>query len=399
MSFIERLRFLMDERNVTAYRLTKDIGISSSLLSMWAKNPDTKPTVTIVAKISDYFQVSMDWLIKGEGDINAQLQAHPQTREDGTINKFGEEDSDIIISEIVERIVAVLAEHKMTAKELCFQLGISQSAISEWKKGKIKPSVVTLISISLIFDLSFDWLFLGEGEKYRLASKTNAATDCECLGRQLTVDELTILSHYNEITNGGKVELQKIASRMAASINNKDRKSSLAVGDISAEKTPPERKMATHDEIREKSRLAVNETQKPYIMEEKPTRQVLVLEYPASAGYGNYLSDDDHGEMLTFDEDIIPRGTDYGVRISGDSMEPDIKDGSIVWVESTPLIEIGEIGLFVYDGEFLCKKLEVDRKGKCIKLVSLNKKYPPLKIQGPECEDLRTIGRVLRQRI
>ncbi len=114
----------------------------------------------------------------------------------------------------------------------------------------------------------------------------------------------------------------------------------------------------------------------------------------ASAGLGNYLIDDDDSfEMLDINETDIPSGAEIGVRIAGDSMEPQIKDGSIVWVETKPSIENGQIGIFILNGEAFCKKLDIDYNKKSVSLLSLNKQYKPIKIN--EGDELRTVGRVL----
>lgn len=72
------------------------------------------------------------------------------------------------------------------------------------------------------------------------------------------------------------------------------------------------------------------------------------------------------------------RKADFALRISGDSMEPEISDGSIVLVKQQKNIYSGQIGIFLYDGEIRCKKFYKNKKN--ITLVSLNKQYPPLSI-------------------
>ena len=47
----------------------------------------------------------------------------------------------------------------------------------------------------------------------------------------------------------------------------------------------------------------------------------------------------------------FPAEADFGVRVSGNSMEPVYHDGQIVWVERCETLSIGQVGVFVYDGE------------------------------------------------
>lgn len=51
-----------------------------------------------------------------------------------------------------------------------------------------------------------------------------------------------------------------------------------------------------------------------------------------SAGTGEFLEEGNF-EMVSFPEKSVPKGADFGVRVSGDSMEPVYHDGQIVWVE------------------------------------------------------------------
>ena len=69
-----------------------------------------------------------------------------------------------------------------------------------------------------------------------------------------------------------------------------------------------------------------------------------------SAGTGAFL-DEGNFEMLEFPADKVPTGADFGVRVSGNSMEPTYHDGQIVWVRECESLSPGEVGVFIYDGE------------------------------------------------
>lgn len=95
--------------------------------------------------------------------------------------------------------------------------------------------------------------------------------------------------------------------------------------------------------------------------------QVPYYDMPVSAGTGNPL-DEEYPEKVDLTEQP-PKGTDFIVRVSGDSMEPTYHDGDKLFVKEQPSIEIGEIGIFVVDGNAYVKELGVDR------LISHNEKY------------------------
>lgn len=87
--------------------------------------------------------------------------------------------------------------------------------------------------------------------------------------------------------------------------------------------------------------------------------QVPYYDMPVSAGTGNPL-DEEYPEKVDLTEQP-PKGTDFIVRVSGDSMEPTYHDGDKLFVKEQPSIEIGEIGIFVVDGNAYVKELGVDR--------------------------------------
>ena len=119
---------------------------------------------------------------------------------------------------------------------------------------------------------------------------------------------------------------------------------------------------------------------------------VEVFDQPSAAGLGNYLSDiASHIEQ--YPANVIPEGTEFGVRISGNSMAPNIPDKATAFVQSKIAIEPGQVGIFLLNGESFWKKLEVDREKQEIRLVSFNPDYKDRIIE--ECDDFRTLGLVL----
>lgn len=75
-----------------------------------------------------------------------------------------------------------------------------------------------------------------------------------------------------------------------------------------------------------------------------------VSDLPVSAGTGAFL-DEGNFEMVSFPESSIPDGAEFGVRVSGDSMEPVYHDGQIVWVQRCETLRTGEVGVMIYDGQ------------------------------------------------
>ncbi len=111
----------------------------------------------------------------------------------------------------------------------------------------------------------------------------------------------------------------------------------------------------------------------------------LFYDFPVSAGTGEFL-DDTTASIITLSTPPIS-GTDYILRISGDSMEPEYKNGDYVYVSRTDTLQFGEIGIFAVAGSVYMKQYQ--NSG----LVSLNPKYATI----PPSKDIRCLGRVLGQ--
>lgn len=118
--------------------------------------------------------------------------------------------------------------------------------------------------------------------------------------------------------------------------------------------------------------------------------EVEVFDEPAAAGLGNPI-ETPPSHMEQYPSDYVPPKTNFGVLISGTSMEPKIPDGSTVFVQATPALDNGEIGIFVLDGKSYCKQLKKDEE--TVILHSLNPDAEDVDV--PPLSELRTLGRVL----
>lgn len=86
----------------------------------------------------------------------------------------------------------------------------------------------------------------------------------------------------------------------------------------------------------------------------------------------------------------VPRGADYALTVKGDSMEPLIKDGSIIFYKEQPTVENGEVAIVeIQGGEVTCKKFYFD--GEKVILRSINDKYEDMIYE----DGIRIIGKVI----
>lgn len=118
-------------------------------------------------------------------------------------------------------------------------------------------------------------------------------------------------------------------------------------------------------------------------------RSIPLYDLPASAGIGEFL-DGERYDMIEIGNEV-PAEADFGIRISGNSMEPRFVNGQIIWVHKQEILQNGEIGIFYLDGQAFCKKLQDDENG--IFLISLNKEYAPISVKSSNT--LKIFGKVV----
>jgi len=121
----------------------------------------------------------------------------------------------------------------------------------------------------------------------------------------------------------------------------------------------------------------------------EPTRLYRLYDMPVSAGTGNFL--DDSGYEMIKALAYVPDAVDFALRVSGNSMIPQLQDGQIIWVREQPTVNPGEIGIFAYSGDVYCKELFID--GDTAYLKSLNPEYEDIEIK--EDFGFKTIGKVV----
>lgn len=60
---------LLNKRGITAYRFCKDTGVSTSTISTWKKK-NSKIGMELAETISNYFGVSIDYLMTGKEEVS-----------------------------------------------------------------------------------------------------------------------------------------------------------------------------------------------------------------------------------------------------------------------------------------------------------------------------------------
>ena len=107
----------------------------------------------------------------------------------------------------------------------------------------------------------------------------------------------------------------------------------------------------------------------------------------ASAGNGEYLFDDLDKTSITLPDTPLNNKADLVIAVRGHSMEPTYYDGDKLLVKKQSELNIGEIGVFIINGESFVKELGKDR------LISHNKQYQD--IHCSDYDNMITVGKVI----
>lgn len=107
----------------------------------------------------------------------------------------------------------------------------------------------------------------------------------------------------------------------------------------------------------------------------------------ASAGYGDYLDNN----LISEEFEVSDSACSFAIKISGDSMEPDISDGAIALVKECEEIPNAHKGIAWYKGVCYCKKIVQSEKG--LLLVSTNQKYKKIEIK--DYDEYHLFGEVI----
>ncbi len=228
--------------------------------------------------------------------------------------------------DILDRIIMLMGSRDQ--KELTKYLQLNAVAFSDWKSGKSNSYKKYLIEIAKFFNVSIDYLVYG---------KTPDSS--------LRTDEEELLQDYNSVDIVAKAQIRERAA-VLAELEAAKKKNNV--------QTPLKR----------------TET------EEKQEPQYISLPFPAlpvSAGAGEYLHEDTTSYIKVPATNLTGRAT-FALRVHGDSMEPDYFDGDIVLVDADAVVNIGDIGIFIVNGEGFIKERGKDR------LISLNNKYKDIRI-------------------
>lgn len=123
--------------------------------------------------------------------------------------------------------------------------------------------------------------------------------------------------------------------------------------------------------------------------EDDNIKLIRFYEYAACAGDGFFIDSN-----INYTEIPDPTGqADFAVEVSGDSMEPTIKDKSIIYVKVIEELQHNDIGLFVVNGDVMCKRFV--KQGRGYKLIPDNDSGKHKSFGKKDILSYKLLGKVL----
>lgn len=246
----------------------------------------------------------------------------------------------------IDRIKQLKNEQKITNDRLSEMTGIPLGTLSKILAGiSDSPKLANIVSIAEALGTSLDYIVNGIEQNHH--------------NYTLSEDEIELIEDYRSLDGFGR-EL----TRMVIAKEGERVQSSLTpVMEMKPAKTEKIEKI----EKKQKAKILT-----PNFGEVRSTgvgkRSILLYDLPVSAGPGVYL-DDELAEEIQVPDNEKTQAANFALRIRGNSMEPKYHDGDVLLVEDTDAVEVGELGIFILDGNGYFKKYG----GDC--LISLNPEY------------------------
>jgi len=256
-----------------------------------------------------------------------------------------------------------LTQKALAAKLSTYGFEVKDKTIYNWEKELSQPSIPNFIALCDILDVDdVLWQFAGIPKgPYAGLNKS---------GRQKAREFIDLLFHvdsYKVITGKGDLGVRGAGSFDDTPMSEvyQNNENSNRFGQF----REPRRDLH-HDPVRDSFRDPARESRR-----ELP-RFLRLYDIPVSAGTGNFLDSSSYEEIEA--PSYVPIAVDFALRVSGDSMEPLLQDGQVIWVKEQEVLDSGEIGIFTYSDDVYCKKLIAD--GTRAYLRSLNPIYSDIEI-------------------
>lgn len=261
----------------------------------------------------------------------------------------------------IDRIKLIKSEKKITNDALSEMTGIPLGTLSKILAGiSDSPKLSNIVAICDALEVSLEYVVSG------IPENTNNFT--------LDLGEMRIIENYRMLDQHGKELVTMVLDKEKERVARIPYQETAAVGEARILPMP----IAS-----DSGRASMRDRKQSRGLGK---RALALYDMPVSAGVGVFVDAPSADEIMIPDNDRT-READFALRISGNSMEPRYRDGDVLLVSNSDLVEVGELGIFILDGNGYFKVYGGDR------LVSLNKAYGDIMLK--DFENVSCVGRVV----
>lgn len=228
-----------------------------------------------------------------------------------------------------ERLKEARLMNNMTQEQIADLIGVAKSTFTGYEKGNSEPNMLTVSKIMNVLKVDANFLWQDD-------------TD---FPMQVSYEEIKHIEKYRALDQHGQETVSYILEQETKRVKQIEQAASAPAA----------------------------------------TRMINYYYKLASAGTGQIVFDMPPTKRIEIPAIPEYRKADYAIGVNGISMEPVYHDGDTLLVEMTDHVEIGEIGIFLVNGESFVKKREETE------LRSLNPDSPNV----PLNESARCLGRVI----
>ena len=261
----------------------------------------------------------------------------------------------------IDRIKLLKSEKKITNDALSEMTGIPLGTLSKILAGiSDSPKLSNIVAICDALDTSLEYVVNGVPEN------TNNFT--------LDRGEMRIIENYRSLDQHGKELVTMVLDK------EKERVAHAPYMDHSVAEKPQGKILPT---VSLDTKLSAREIKQNRGLGKRP---IPLFDMPVSAGVGVFVDTPSTDDIVIPDNDRT-READFALRISGNSMEPKYRDGDVLLVANSDYVEVGELGIFILDGNGYFKIYGGDR------LISMNNMYGDILLK--DFENVNCVGRVI----
>ena len=239
----------------------------------------------------------------------------------------------------------------MNKKEFATYIGTKYTTYNGYETGTREPDSDFLIMISQKFDISIDYILGLQDEKEIRRSYELKSHEYEHIKKYRALDPIG-QSHVNSVLDWETTRL--------SSLKEKD-------GRIAELQAAP---------------AAIIE-----LSSHSGSQHLAEYFHHASAGAGIFILGNEAAARIAISDSDWDERTDYVIRVNGDSMEPDYKDGDNVMVSQHMELDHGDIGIFIVNGKAYIKEYGETE------LISRNPDYPNIIVH--EADNIVCMGKVI----